>query len=206
MQKAVRAVTHVAATSLIEASEKLHTILTYGIALEQDLGDGKKGQTVRFIDFDEPTNNELVVTRQYTVKGAESHIRPDVALFANGIPLAIIECKSPTLGEKWRAEAIDQFSRYQELETRYKNRGHPALFYSVQILVVTCGQAASYGTTTTPHRFYAEWKTRWPKKDDASLAPQSVLFEGMLAPKNLLDVMQSFVVFERGRGDGQNDS
>lgn len=60
--KAVRAVTHVAATSLIEASEKLYTILTYGTSLEQDRGDGKKGQTVRFLDFDKPERNEFLVS------------------------------------------------------------------------------------------------------------------------------------------------
>ena len=159
VQKAVRAVTHVAATSLIEASEKLYTTLTYGISLEQDRGDGKKGHTVRFLDFDSPTKNEFIVTRQYRVKGPKKHIRPDIVLLVNGIPLAVIECKSPTLGEGWKAEAIDQFSRYQELETRYHDLGAPKLFESVQVLVATCMQAASYGTVTTPHRFYAEWKT-----------------------------------------------
>src|SRR5688572_9995335 len=162
VQKAVRAVTHVAATSLIEASEKIYTVLTYGIALEQDRGDGKKSHSVRFLDFEEPAKNDLVVTRQYRVKGAKKHIKPDIVLFANGIPLAVIECKSPTLGEGWKAEAIDQFSRYQELEGRYRDLGHPKLFESVQLLVATCGQAACYGTVTTPHRFYAEWKTMWP--------------------------------------------
>ena len=91
VSKAVRAVTHVAATSLIEASEKLYTILTYGIALEQDLGGGKKGQMVRFFDFEKPRNNEFLVTRQFKVKGAKKHIKPDVVLFVNGIPLVVIE-------------------------------------------------------------------------------------------------------------------
>ena len=79
VQKAVRAVTHVPSTSLIEASEKLYTILTYGISLEQDRGEGKKGQTVRFLDFERPEKNEFLVTRQYRVKGAkrgENHPDP----------------------------------------------------------------------------------------------------------------------------------
>lgn len=76
LHKAVRAATNVQAASLIEASEKLHTTLTYGISLEQDLGDGKKGQTVRFFDFDDPTKNEFVVTRQFKVQGSKKNIRP----------------------------------------------------------------------------------------------------------------------------------
>jgi type I restriction enzyme R subunit len=208
--KAVRAVTHVAATSLIEASEKLYTILTYGIALEQDLGGGKKGQMVRFFDFEKPRNNEFLVTRQFKVKGAKKHIKPDVVLFVNGIPLVVIECKSPTLGEGWKAEAIDQFSRYQELEPRYRDLGHPKLFEPVQVLVATCDQAACYGTVTTPHRFFADWKTMWPtseaefaKSKGRAPSAQEVLFEGMLRPENLLDLIQSFIVFERDAATGR---
>jgi type I restriction enzyme R subunit len=88
LQKAVRAITSVQATSLIEANEALHTALTFGIALEQDLGDGRKNQQIRFFDFDTPANNDFVVTRQFKVKGARKHVIPDVVCFVNGIPLA----------------------------------------------------------------------------------------------------------------------
>jgi type I restriction enzyme R subunit len=210
VQKAVRAITSVQAASLIEASETIYTALTHGISLEQDRGDGKKGQTVRFFDFDDPKRNELLVSRQYSVQGAKKNIRPDIVLFVNGIPLAVIECKSPTLGEGWKAEAIDQFSRYQELESRYRELGAPRLFASVQVLVATCGQAACYGTVTTPHRFYAEWKTMWPNSEPAfhkaqghAPSAQEMLFEGMLTPANLLDLMQNFIVFEKDAQSGR---
>jgi type I restriction enzyme R subunit len=208
--KAMRAITGVQAASALEASEKLHTTLTYGIALEQDVGGGKKGQSVRFFDFDVPTNNEFIVTRQFRVQGAKKHIVPDIVLLVNGIPLVVIECKSPTLGETWKVEALDQFSRYQELETRYRELGAPKLFEPVQILVATCGQSAFYGTVTTPHRHYAEWKTLWPTTEAATIkshgrAPsaQEMLFEGMLAPANLLDIVRNFVVFERDTATGR---
>ncbi len=210
VHKAVRAVTSVPAASLIEASEKLYVDLTYGISLEQDRGDGKKGQSVRFFDFDDPKKNEFVVTREFTVQGAKKNIRPDLVLFVNGIPLVVVECKSPTLGEGWKAEAIDQFSRYQELEGRYRELGAPRLFEAVQLLVATCGHAACYGTVTTPHRFYAEWKTTWPtseadleKRNGRAPSAQEILFEGMLAPANLLDLVQNFVVFERDATSGR---
>jgi type I restriction enzyme R subunit len=208
--KAMRAITGVQAASALEASEKLHTTLTYGIALEQDVGGGKKGQSVRFFDFDVPTNNEFIVTRQFRVLGAKKHIVPDIVLLVNGIPLVVIECKSPTLGETWKVEALDQFCRYQELETRYRELGAPKLFEPVQILVATCGQSAFYGTVTTPHRHYAEWKSLWPTTEAATIkshgrAPsaQEMLFEGMLAPANLLDIVRNFVVFERDTATGR---
>ena len=203
----MRAVTGVQATSLIEASQEVYTTLTLGKSFEQDRGEGKKSYDVRYIDFDDPSKNELLVTRQYKVKGAKKHIIPDVVLFVNGIPIAIVECKSPTLGEGWKAEALDQFSRYQELEDRYRELGAPRLFDTMQVLVATCGHAAVYGTVTTPHRFYAEWKHPYPKTlgeprvdlgRDAPIA-QDVLFEGMLRPEALLDLVRSFIVFELGR-------
>src|ERR1043165_6559105 len=209
VEKAIRAVS-VPAASLIEASEKLYTTLTYGISLEQDRGDGKKGQQVQFFDFADATRNDFIVTRQFRVQGSKKNIRPDIVLLVNGIPLVVIECKSPTLGEGWRAEAIDQFSRYQELETRYRGLGAPRLFEPVQLVIATCGHAAAYGTVTTPHRFYADWKTLWPSTDAAftkahGRAPsaQEMLFEGMLAPANLLDLVQNFVVFERDPDSGR---
>src|SRR5262249_22322490 len=150
------------------------------------------------------------VTRQFRVQGSKKKIRPDIVLLVNGIPLVVIECKSPTLGEGWKAEAIDQFSRYQELEGRYRALGAPKLFESVQLLVATCGHAAVYGTVTTPHRYYAEWKTLWPlseaqfgKAQGHAPSAQEVLFEGMLAPANLLDLAQNFVVFERDAATGK---
>ena len=210
--KAIRAATSVASASLIEASEKLHTTLTYGISLEQDRGDGsgKKSHDVRFIDFDDPAKNDFLVTRQFRVQGPKKNIRPDLVLFVNGIPLVVIECKSPTLGETWKTEAIEQLSRYQELDPKYRELGAPRLFEPVQILVASCGQRALYGTVTTPHRFYAEWKTLWPsdeatfeKRHGRAPSGQEVLFEGMLAPRNLLDIVRNFVVFERDQATGK---
>ncbi len=110
--KAVKAATQVPAAGLAEANEKLYTSLTYGIALEQDRGDGRKSHTVGFLDFERPDRNEWLVTRQYRVLGSKKHVIPDVVVFVNGLPLAIIECKSPTIGDAWKAEAVKQLRRY----------------------------------------------------------------------------------------------
>ena len=89
---AVKAVTQVPAASLAEANREIYTSLTYGIALEQDRGDGRKSHTVRFLDFDRPDRNEWIVTRQCRVLGSKKHVIPDVVVFVNGLPLAVIEC------------------------------------------------------------------------------------------------------------------
>jgi len=210
VRKAVKAVTIIPAASLIEANEKAWKALAYGTTVEQDRGDGKKGQDVRFFDFDSPGNNELVVTRQYRIKGSKKHIIPDVVVLVNGIPLVVIECKNPTLGRIWLEDAYEQLERYQENGDRWKEQGAPRLFEPVQILVATCGQSAFYGTTLTPQRFFAEWKVPWPRTVDdleRSLGrkptSQDVLIAGMLDPKNLLDLVRNFIVFERDPSSGR---
>ena len=201
--KAVKAVTQVTAASLAEANEALYTSLTYGIALEQDRGDGRKSHTVRFLDFDRPDRNEWIVTRQYRVLGSKKHVIPDVVVFVNGLPLAVIECKSPTIGDAWKAEAVKQLRRYQEADTRWKDQGAPRLFEAAQILIGTCGERAVYGTVGTSERFFLEWKEPYPlgvkqlgKELGRPPTPQDVLLYGLLEPRNLLDIVRNFVVFE----------
>ena len=203
LAKAVKAVTQVPAASLAEANEKVYTSLTYGIALEQNLGGGRKSHTVRFFDFDRPDRNQWMVTRQYKVLGSKKHIVPDVVAFVNGLPLAGIECKSPTIGDAWKSEAVKQLHRYQEAGTRWKDQGAPRLFEAAQILVGTCGERAVYGTVGTRERFFLEWKQPYPLtveelagKLGRSPTPQDILLYGLLEPRNLLDIVRNFVVFE----------
>jgi type I restriction enzyme R subunit len=139
----------VEAANLLEANEKAYVALTYGVAVEVEENGRRMSRTVRYLDFDDIHNNEFLVTRQYRVAGQRKVIKPDVVVFVNGVPLAVIECKPPTLGEEWRFEATEQLERYQELDERWRQQGAPQLFYTVQVLIGACGQAACYGTVGT---------------------------------------------------------
>lgn len=201
--QAMRRITQVPATSLAEANQAIHTSLTYGVALEQDRGGGRKSHTVRFLDFDEPERNEWIVTCQYRVLGSKKHIVPDIVVFVNGLPLAVIECKSPTIGDGWKAEAVKQLRRYQEANDRWRQQGAPKLFETAQILVGACGERAVYGTVGTAERFFLEWKAPYPlsaeelaRKLGRAPTPQDILLYGLLEPRNLLDIVHNFVVFE----------
>ena len=151
----------------------------------------------------DPDRNEWIVTRQYRVLGSKKHVIPDVVVFVNGLPLAVIECKSPTIGDAWKAEAVKQLRRYQEADTTWKDQGAPRLFEAAQILVGTCGERAVYGTVGTPARFFLEWKEPYPlsvkqlgDKLGRKPTPQDILLYGLLEPRNLLDIVRNFVVFE----------
>ncbi|MCB9778541.1 MAG: type I restriction endonuclease subunit R [Alphaproteobacteria bacterium] len=205
-RRAVRELSHITAPGLIEANERAYNLLVYGATVEQDVGAGKQGQTVRYIDFGDPLGNDLAFTRQFRVKGAKRDVIADIAVFVNGIPVAVIECKSPTIRDPLDA-GVKQLLRYQELGDEWRGLGAPRLFHTAQILVAACGVRALCATVGSTGRHYAEWKVPHPLAVDRlegllgrEVQGQDILLAGMLAPRNLLDLVQNFVVFETESG------
>ncbi|WP_046215911.1 type I restriction endonuclease subunit R [Paenibacillus wulumuqiensis] len=192
LNKIVRSITHIEATSLMEANEKFHAILTSYTSIQQDIGKGKKGQTVKLIDFDHPENNEFLVVDQFTITGGDQSIRPDLILFVNGLPLVVIECKSPMISiDEQIGKAVKQMQRYQQ--------SYEQLFYYNQILIATSNDRAKAGTIGAQLRHFGEWKDPYPltiPQVSAHATPQDILAAGMLTPANLLDLIQNFIVFE----------
>jgi len=194
LRRVVRDITHIEAASLMEANEAIHENIVHYMSIEQDLGRGKKNQTVRLIDFDNIDNNEFLVVNQFKVSGLTDNIIPDVVLFVNGLPVVVIECKSPFVTSPI-AQAVKQLERYQAEAER--------LFYYNQILIATCGQQAKYATVGAKLRHYGEWKDPYPMTLSdlgSEVNPQDILVAGMLTKRNLLDLIQNFIVFEAEGG------
>lgn len=190
LRKVVRDVTHMEAASLMEANEALHEDIVHYISTEQDLGHGKKNQTVRLIDFDNIDNNEFLVTNQFKVSGLTGDIIPDVVIFVNGLPLVVVECKSSFITNPV-SQGIKQLERYQSDAER--------LFYYNAILISTCGQDAKYATIGARARHYGEWKDPYPLTPydlGTEVNPQDILVAGILTKRNLLDLIQNFIVYE----------
>lgn len=142
IDKIVHKFTAVTTTDLWETNHKIFDwLFGEGVTVEQDLGGGKKGQTIRLFNFDEPTSadNEYLVVNQMTITNANGSIRPDILLYINGLPLVIVECKSPKLQpEKQLPECVKQFERYVETNER-------AFFYN-QLMIATSSDRAKVGT------------------------------------------------------------
>ncbi|MCB0220579.1 MAG: HsdR family type I site-specific deoxyribonuclease [Chrysiogenetes bacterium] len=206
VRKAARAVTHVQATGLIEANEKIHRHLVHTLSVEQDTGDGRGriGRDVRFIDFAQPESNDFVVTRQFEVIGTRKLVRFDLVCFVNGLPLAVIECKAAGLGEKWFEQASTQLDRYQEAGDAWYGQGVPRAFEAVQVLAAVAGPTgARLGTVLTPGRHFGEWREPWPLPRDQieddlgrKATPQDILLASAFTPAALLDLVANFTVFE----------
>jgi len=161
LRKVVRETMHPVTATLMEANQKLwHDIVHYQ-SVEQDLGKGRKGQTVRIIDFDDLSNNEFLCVNQFKVEGVNETIIPDIVFFVNGLPLAIIEAKSPyTTGPM--ENGINQLRRYANRRTPHEDEGAERLFWYNQMLVCTHRDQARVGTISSKVEHYLEWKDAYP--------------------------------------------
>ncbi|NRG44824.1 type I restriction endonuclease subunit R [Bacillus sp. CRN 9] len=162
-----------------------------GISVIQDLGIGKKNHTVQLFDFEDVEQNDFLVVNQLSIENASGTIRPDIILFINGIPLVLIECKSPKVQvDKQLPEGVRQFERY--LKTNDK------LFWYNQMLIVTSRDRARIGTIFAKAQHYGLWKDPYPLKINEleSQRPQDVLVAGTLRKEVILDLMRNFIVFD----------
>ena len=207
---------HIDATGMARNS-RVHEYLTYGMPLTVDSGSGGRIRIVRFFDFDNPESglNEFVVTTQFRVRrssdrGQEDDERmaiPDLVLFVNGIPLVVMEAKSPSLMEVWKTQAVRQLRRYQEADPQWHGKGAPELFHYNLLCVAHCGASAAYAGLGADEGAYFEWKSVLPHSEDEvrqrfGVEPQgqAQLIVGLLSPSILLDVLRNYVVYEPSRG------
>lgn len=165
----------------------------------------KRPDTVRFIDFEHPEQNEFLAISQFKVNipGTEKHIIPDIVLFINGLPIGVIECKSAYLPDPM-GEAIEQLMRYQNRRGDDKE-GNEKLFWYNQLLIATSRQICRYSTITGEFEHFNLWKDPYPYRlsdidteGGDAVTSQQVLIQGILAKQNLLDIIQSFIIFQNG--------
>jgi type I restriction enzyme R subunit len=150
-------------------------------------GSAKK-KTIRLIDFRTLSNNIFTVTSQLKVKAEKTRIA-DVVVYVNGIPLVVIEAKSPLASGDKTGQAFDQIKQYE--------KEIPRLFYSNAFNVVTNGITTLYGATGAGSEHWSEWKDPWPRtRAEFPSALDAALF-ALLAPARLLDIIAHFTVFER---------
>ena len=221
-QRVIFNLQHVDATGLAR-NQRLHEYLVYGMPLTIDRGGGQETPSVRFFDFDHPEPgaglNEYVVTTQFRVRRGnergsartgeddERAVIPDLVLFVNGIPLVVIEAKSPSLLEVWKTKAARQLLRYQEAGPEWHGAGAPELFDTNLMCVVLCGADAAYAAIGAPENAYAQWKlidslteAEFEHRFGTPAEGQARLLAGLLSPPVLLDVLRDFVIFEPERG------
>lgn len=161
LRKVMREMTHPSFPTLLEANLNLWQMLVHYQSVEQDLGHGRRGQTVKIIDFDNIENNEFLCVNQFKIEGPNQSIIPDIILFVNGLPLAVIEAKSPYVTDPM-AKGIDQLRRYANRRAPHENEGAEKLFWYNQMMVSMHRDQARVGTISSKYEHYLEWKDAYP--------------------------------------------
>lgn len=184
IQTAIQRLKNVKYDGLLRTNEAIYDLLTLGVALEQSVEGDQKSFTLNYIDWRNSANNVYHVTAEYSVERTRSHetARPDLVLFINGIPFAVIECKSP---KDEVAQAVSQTIRNQ------RDEYIPALFTYIQLVVGVNKNEGRYATVGAPAKFWSVWK------EDV---PDSVL-EPLLAkplPENIKSSIFDIVFAELG--------
>ncbi len=173
-------------------NENFHKYLTEGIDVETRTPDGIRTQKVYLIDFSQPEANEFLVVNQFTVIEGNQNKRPDLILFVNGLPLAVIELKNAT------DENVTVKSAFNQLQT-YK-QAIPSLFTYNALMILSDGLDALCGTITSDWGRFMSWKTKDGRTTADNLQPQmEVMFNGMLNKHTLLDLIRHFIVFEKSK-------
>ncbi|MFZ3114613.1 MAG: HsdR family type I site-specific deoxyribonuclease [Syntrophales bacterium] len=189
-------------TDLIKNNRHVFILLLENTSVSENRRTGEKSPTVRFADFTRRDNNRFIAVCQLKVRilGTEHHIVPDIVLFLNGLPVAVIECKSPKVKDAI-PEAIDQILRYSE-QRGAKGEGSAPLFYYNQIVIATCRNEAKFGTITTHgEKYFYRWADPYPRTVDdlphgeSGPNDQQRLVAGMLDRDNLLDLIRTFTLF-----------
>lgn len=183
-----------AALTVIDNNEAFHRLLVDGVDVKFSVGDGKtRTDKVWLIDFTNPEKNEFLAVNQFTVIENNTNKRPDIVVFINGLPLAVIELKNATDENADVSAAFRQLQTYQHVI--------PSLFTYNAFLVISDGWFAKVGTISSDYPRFMEWKTADGKTIvDSKTQPElEPLVKGLFNKKTLLDVIRHFIVFEKTR-------
>ncbi|MFM9329901.1 type I restriction endonuclease subunit R [Paenibacillus mesotrionivorans] len=200
IQQAIRNLDEPLTDGLVKTNEKIFETLMLGRSYTEFLPDGsKKSFTIQYIDWENFENNVFHVVEEFTVERMDGRgtVRPDIVLFVNGIPLAVLECKKASI------------SMEQGISQMIRNQGKdyiPQLFKFVQIVMSTNKNETKYATCNTPKKFWSVWK------EEKEEWLQSILNETVMGrlptiqdkniislfhPERLLELTHFFTLFDK---------
>ncbi|MCC6309679.1 MAG: type I restriction endonuclease subunit R [Trueperaceae bacterium] len=201
LEDAFRKLTRLDAPSLLERNRAMHKLLVDGVTVEYRRADGLiAGAQARVIDFGDPDSNDWLAVNQFTVADGQHLRRPDVVLFVNGVPLAVMELKNAADEKATIKAARNQLETYQAEV--------PALFASNTVLIVSDGVQARIGAIGAGLEWFKPWRTV-SGQDHAptNLTELQVLVQGVFDKRRFLDLLRFFIVFEdagHAAGSGGN--
>ena len=190
LDEAFRKLSRPESPSLVQNNRAFHRVMVDGVPVEYVAPDGRLvHDNARLIDFDDPDNNDWVTVNQFTVVEGHQNRRPDVVIFVNGLPLAVIELKNPA------DESATIWTAFNQLQT-YKQQ-IPSLFTSNAVLVVSDGLEARIGSLTANKEWFLPWRTIEGAEVASATTPQlEVLIKGVFERRRFLQYLRYFIVFD----------
>ena len=184
---AIKKLHQIEGSSLYECNFKFTQMLQYGIEVQYtDARHQLKTAIVNLIDYDHEDENDFLVVNQYTVQELDTK-RPDIVVFVNGLPLVVIELKSPSREETDASEAYLQLRNYQKFI--------PSLFIYNAFNVMSDMALTKIGTVTAKEDRYMEWK-----QPTGEVADYDVAFKSVFTPKILLNLLKNYILFDVREG------
>ena len=194
LDDAFRKLTRPEGPSLEARNRAFHRLVVDGVTVEyREAGGTIRGAPVRMFDFEQPSNNDWLVVNQFTVVEGNHERRPDIVLFVNGLPLAVVELKNPADEDATLRSAWQQLRTYQaEL---------PSLFAFNAVLAVSDGVEARLGTLTAGWEWFKPWRTiSGEELAPVFLTQLQVAIEGAFEKRRFLALLRDFIVFEDDGG------
>lgn len=174
----------------IGANRHVYSMVKDGVKVQFKDNDGiDTTDIVKVIDFQEPQNNEYLLIRQFKISGERYNCRADLILFVNGLPLVFIELKA---SHKHIENA------FNDNITHYKKE-IPQVFWYNAFIIVSNGTEAKFGTLTSKWEHFSDWK-KIDNDGTKGIIPADTLMRGMCEPKNLLDIIENYTLFQETKG------
>lgn len=172
-----------------------HRLLTDGIDVDyRDSAGETRGDKAKLFDWREPSKNDLLVVQQLIIENGETRRRPDITVFLNGLPVAVIELKDPTNTDATLWTAYDQLQDYKSVV--------PALFTYNEILIISDGDQSRVGSLTADPDRFTPWRS---VKDDRYPGKPTLenVITGLFSPEALIDYLAHCIVFEEDERSGR---
>ena len=180
------------AGSLLQKNIIFMDYLQNGITVKYAVKGEERSSVVKLIDYADADKNDFYVVNQYTFVENGNNRRPDIILFINGLPLVLMELKSPSKDEVGAENAYNQIRNYM--------KDIPSMFYYNAICVISDLSTNKAGTITSGLDRFMEWKTKDGDYENTAYAQFDTFYEGMFQKARLLDILKNFILFS---GDGQ---
>ena len=189
-EEALRKVLRVEGPSLVAANQNFYRMLSAGVPVEARLEGGRiSGDHIQLVDFENPAANDLLVMNQFTVKEGQHDRRPDLVVFVNGLPIAVLELKNAA------SEGATIHGAFNQLQT-YKEQ-IPSLFKYNQFLVISDGLQARMGSLTASMEWFKVWRTiEGETEAPVTSLELEIMLRGLFDPTRLLNMMRNFIAFE----------